>query len=459
MESITTELDREARSSRMGTLPEGKLLLSMAVPLSASMIFQALYNVVDSIFVSYISEAALTGVSLAYPMTMLMIAVAVGTGVGINSLISRRLGAGERQEANRAADNGLLLMVLSALAFVAFGVFGARPFIMAFTEDPAIVEMGATYLSICCTFCIGIFMQIFCERVMQAQGKNFYAMLMQLVGAVFNIIFDPILIFGLLGFPKMGIAGAAVATVAGQMISMLFSLFLVFSKRSEVRITLKGFRPEGRTIREIYQVGLPSVVMQAIGTVMNLLMNAILIAFADTAVAVFGVYFKVQSFALMPLIGMCNAAMSIMAYNYGARKKDRLMRTWRLAARAGVVMMVLFTLLFVLLPDEILGLFNASEEMLRIGRAALTIMPLALPIAAVNISISVTFQAVGNGMSSMFLSLARQLFVLVPAAWLLAKITGEVTAVWWSFPIAELAALVISIVLFRKTYRDRIQIL
>jgi putative MATE family efflux protein len=451
------ETTSQPMENKMGVLPEGKLLWNMGVPLSLSMLMQALYNIVDSIFVSYMGEDALTAVSLAYPMYMLMIAVAVGTGVGVNSLISRRLGARRFEDANHAATNGLLLMVISACVFVVFGIFGARPFMGAYTQNPQVLEMGTTYLSIVCTYCIGLFLQVLCERIMQSQGKNLYAMLMQLVGAVLNIIFDPILIFGLLGFPKLGIAGAAIATVGGQIVGMLFSMMMVFSKNSEVRLRLSGFRPDRKIIGEIYQVGLPAVIMQGIGTVMNLVMNAILIVFTETAVAVFGVYFKVQSVALMPLFGVTNAAMSIEAYNYGAHNKKRLMRTWRLTMRAGFIMMVLMTAVFVLFPDEILSLFNASPDMLRIGRAALTIMPLCLPVAALSISMSVVFQAVGNGLYSMFLSLARQLIVLIPAAWILAKVTGDVTAVWWSFPIAEVAGLILCVFFFYRTYKNRIE--
>ncbi len=453
----TTEDARQTRSLRMGTMPEGRLLFGMAVPLSISMLLQAVYNIVDSIFVSYLGENALTAVSLAYPMYMLMISVAVGTGVGINSLISRRLGAREHDEANRAASTGLVIMLCSSAVFTLFGIFGARPFIHAYTQNPEVREMGATYLSICCIMNVGLFMQIFCERVMQAQGKNLYAMLMQLVGAVINIVFDPILIFGLFGFPKLDIAGAAIATVGGQIVGMLFSLGMVLSKRSEVRVSPRRFRPEARVAGEIYAVGFPSVVLQAIGTVMNLVMNGILVAFTETAVAVFGVYFKVQSIALMPLFGMTNAAMSIMAYNYGAKNRARLMRTWRLCMRAGILMMTLFTAVFLIFPDEILSLFNASADMLRIGRSALTVMPLCLPFAAASISMSVVFQAVGNGYYSMFLSIARQLVVLVPAAWILARLTGDVTMVWWSFPIAEGVSLLLCIWMFLRTYRMRIE--
>jgi putative MATE family efflux protein len=294
---------------------------------------------------------------------------------------------------------------------------------------------------------------------MQSQGKNLYAMLMQLVGAVINIILDPILIFGLLGFPKLGIAGAAVATVTGQIVAMLFSLLVVFSKKNEVRLKLSGFRPDFKIVRGIYEVGFPTIVLQAIGTVMTLALNAILIVFSETAVAVFGVYFRVQSIAYMPLFGETNAAMSIIAYNYGACNRKRVMRTWKLTLISGMILMLVMTALLLLLPDQILALFNASDDMLRIGRAALTIIPLGLPISVVTICCSVMFQSIGKGAFSMYLSLARSLVVLVPAAWLLARLAGEVTAVWWAFPIAEGLTVIFAVFLFLHIYRSRIKTL
>ncbi len=441
----------------MGEMPEGKLLFSMAVPLAFSMLIQALYNFVDSIFVSRIGENALTAVTLAYPMFMLMISVAVGTGVGVNSLISRRLGAKRIDEANRAAGNGMLLMALASLAFVLFGIFGAKPFVNAYTDVAETAEMGGTYLSIVCTFCFGLFMQVFCERIMQSQGKNVAAMLMQLVGAVINIVLDPILIFGLYGFPEMGIAGAAVATVVGQIVGMLFSFLLILGKSSAIRIRLSACRPHSKTIRDIYAVGIPSIVLQAIGTVMTLAMNAILIGFSETAVAVFGVYFKVQSVALMPLFGMTNAAMSIMAYNFGARNKPRLMRTYRLALVSGVIIMSVMSALFITFSHEILALFNASPDMQLIGGAALTIIPLHLPIAAICITNSTVFQAVGKGAYCMIISFTRQLFVLVPVAWLIARLTRDMTAVWWSFPISEAVSFALSLIFMVNVYRTYIK--
>ncbi|MEN6636914.1 MAG: MATE family efflux transporter [Clostridiaceae bacterium] len=445
------------RVNKMAIQPEGKLLFGMGAPLALSMMIQALYNIVDSIFVSYLGENALTAVSLSYPIFMLMISVAVGTGVGINSLISRRLGAKRHEEAEHAAGNGFTLMLISMLVFVLFGIFGTRPFMMAYTTNPETLEYGVTYLSIIMICSVGLFMQIYCERILQSQGKNFYVMLVQIAGAVFNIVFDPILIFGLLGFPKLGMAGAAIATVGGQFLAMLISFVLIFSKKNEVRLHAKHLIPRAHVVRKIYAVGAPSIILQALGTVMTLTLNGILIAYTETAVAVFGVYFRVQSIALMPLFGMTNAAMSIIAFNYGAQNKKRVMRTWRLAMISGIVMMLIMTLVFVLLPDQILGLFNATEEMLSIGRSAMTIIPTGLVLASVSIMCSVLFQAIGKGAYSMYLSLARQLIVLVPVAWLLSRLFHEVTAVWWAFPVAEVCTIIIALVMFAKVYRERIR--
>ena len=443
--------------NKMAVQSEGKLLFGMGAPLALSMMIQALYNIVDSIFVSYLGENALTAVSLSYPIFMLMISVAVGTGVGINSLISRRLGAKRHEEAEHAAGNGLVLMFISMLAFVLFGFFGARPFMQAYTSNPETLEYGVTYLSIITTCSIGLFMQIYCERIMQSQGKNFYVMLVQISGALFNIIFDPILIFGLLGFPKLGMAGAAIATVGGQILATLLSLILIFSKKNEVRLRAKHLRLNLPVVRDIYAVGIPTIILQALGTVMTLALNGILIAYTETAVAVFGVYFRVQSIALMPLFGMTNASMSIIAFNYGAQNRKRVMRTWKLALITGAIMMLIMTLAFVLLPDQILSLFQATDEMLRIGHAALTIIPIGLVISSISIVCSVMFQAIGKGAYSMFLSLARQLVVLVPVAWLLSKLFHEVTAVWWAFPIAEVFTIVLALMMFRKIYKERIR--
>lgn len=450
-------MEQIQKQNKMGVLPEGKLLLSMSVPLCISMLMQAIYNLVDSIFVSRLGEDALTAVSLAYPVQMLMIAVSVGTGVGMNSLISRRLGERRLEEANRAANNGIVLLLISAAVFMLFGVFGAKPFFDLFTDVQQIREMGTDYLRICCVYCVGVFMQVGCERILQAQGQNTAAMIMQLIGAVFNIIFDPILIFGLLGFPAMGVAGAAIATVGGQLLSMLCCFAVLLLGKYDVTIRLRDCRLAAATVRDIYQVGVPSIIMQAIGTVMNLAMNALLIAYSTTAVAVFGVYFKIQSVVFMPVFGMTNAAMSIMAYNYGARNRSRLLRTMRLMLLAALSLMAIGLVCFQLFPAELLLLFEASEDMLGIGVPALRIISTCFLFAAVGISFSTFFQAIGSGIYSMMLSLIRQLVVLVPAAFALSAIFHSLDAIWFAFPIAELFALMTSLLFFRTVYKKQIE--
>ena len=423
-------------AARMGTAPIPPLLFSLALPMMISMLVQALYNIVDSIFVSYIGEAALSAVSLAFPVQNLMIAFAVGTGVGVNAHLSRCLGEGNQAEADRAAVNGLFLSAVSCLAFVLFGIFGVKPFFYSQTADPLIREYGVAYLGIVATFSIGCFLQCMLEKLLVATGRSSFAMASQLAGAVANIIMDPIFIFGLLGMPKLGAAGAAVATVAGQFIGMGVGLFLNLTRNTDVHLSFKGFRPSGRTIRRIYQVGIPSIAMQAIGSVMTFLMNAILIGFSSTAVAVFGVYFKLQSFVFMPIFGINNGMVPIVSYNYGARKPDRIVSVIRLAVAAAVTIMLCGFAAAQLLPDKLLGIFNASPEMLSMGVPALRIISLHFLFAGFSVVCSSTFQSLGRGVLALIVSVVRQLVVLIPAAFLLAKV-GGVNAVWWSFPIAE----------------------
>ena len=451
--------DSGVRENPMRTEPEGRLLVRLSVPIVISMLIQALYNVVDSIFVSRVSENALTSVSLAYPMQMLMISVGVGTAVGINSLISRRLGARRKHEAELAATNGIFLMFLSSVAFILFGLFGTEAFFSAYTDDPEIHSMGVAYLKTCCAFCPGVFIALASERIMQAQGKALWTMIIQLVGAVTNIIFDPIFIFGLFGAPKLGVFGAALATVLGQWVAMLLGFIVLFSKKNEVRLHVRDFKPNRKVIGDIYKVGVPSILMQSISTVMNLVMNAILIAFSPTAVAVFGVYFKLQSLIFMPVFGVTGASMSIMAFNFGARIKARLMRTYKLTVMATVSVMLIGTAAFLLFPEALLDLFDASAEMKAIGVPALRILGIPFPVAAYCITNSTLFQAVGNGVYSMIVSFMRQMVVLVPAALLLAKIFGTVSAVWWAFPIAEVGSLAATLILFCRLYQNKIKTL
>lgn len=440
----------------MGVMPIGKLLLGMSTPVMLSMFIQACYNIVDSIFVSRVSEDALTAVSLAFPMQMLMIAVAVGTGVGMNSIISRRLGEGRYEEANLGASNGLFIMAMSALVFTIAGVTLAGPFFRLFTDDPEILSMGTTYLSICLTFCFGIFMQIGCERILQATGNTLYPMLMQMTGAITNIILDPILIFGYLGFPAMGVAGAAIATVTGQFVAMLFSFGLMFFKEHDVSLHFRGFKPSLAHIRDIYAVGAPSIVMQSIGTAMIFGLNKILIFFTPTAVSVLGVYFKMNSFLFMPVFALNGAALSILAYNFGARQRKRVTDTLKKTITFGLCIMGLGVLLFQLFAKEMLLLFDASPDMLRIGVPALRLISTSFPGAAVGIACSTLFQAVGRGTLSMLMSLTRQLFAILPIAYLLARLFG-LGAVWYAFPAAELFAFSLCMLLLRSVFQNLIR--
>lgn len=439
----------------MGVMPVGKLVFNMSLPMMASMLVQALYNVVDSYFVSRVSENAFTAVSLAFPIQMLMIAVAAGTGVGINALLSRALGAGDLKRVAKVAKNGVFLAAMSSLAFILIGAFISAPFFRSQTDVEEIVAGGISYLTICACGSLGLFFAITFERLLQSTGRTVYTMFTQGLGAILNIILDPILIFGLLGAPRMGVAGAAVATVIGQVCGMALSLFFCLRKNPEVPLRFRGFRPSGELIRDIYLIGVPSIVMQAIGSVMVYGMNRILIPFTTTAASVFGAYFKLQSFIFMPVFGLNNGMIPIVAYNYGARNRQRILRAFRVALTTAACIMVAGTLLFWLVPERLLSIFDASEEMLSIGVPALRIISLTFPMAAVGITCSGVFQALGNSFLSMLISLTRQLILLLPAAWLLS-LGGNLESVWWAFLIAEVAAFALSIAFFRFTYRKHI---
>lgn len=440
------------QENKMGVMPVNKLLITMALPMIISMLVQAMYNIVDSIFVSRICEDALTAVSLAFPMQNLMIAVASGTGVGMNALLSRSLGEKNQEGANAAAKHGVFLAICSYLAFLLFGLTACGFFFRTQTDSAVITQYGETYLSICCICSIGIFMQMNFERILQATGRTFYSMITQTVGAVINIIMDPILIFGLFGMPEMGIAGAAAATVFGQIVASLLAIFFNIKVNTDVNLNFRGFRPHGRIIRQIYSVGIPSILMMSISSVMVYGMNRILLAFTSTATAVFGVYFKLQSFIFMPIFGMNNGMVPIVAYNYGAAKPDRIIRTIKLAMSYAEVLMLIGLAAFQFIPDTLLGFFNASPDMLAIGEPALRTISWSFLVAGICIICSSAFQALGNGIYSLLVSFARQLVVLLPAAFLLS-LTGEVNAVWWSFPIAEIASLTCSLLFLRRIHR------
>ena len=431
------------RENRMGTEHIPSLLMKMALPMMLSMLVQALYNVVDSIFVAKISEDALTALSVAFPLQNLMIAFATGLGVGINSLLSRALGEKDQKKADAAAGNGLFLELCAALLFVFIGFVLGPAFVRSQTSSAIVADHGITYVRICIGAGAFCFIAIFYERMLQATGKTHLAMIGQLVGALINIVFDPILIFGLLGFPKLGVAGAAIATVFGQFCGAMVSLAIHQKKNREIRITLSGLRPRSFTVRTILSVGIPSIIMGSIGSVMTYCVNRILDGFSSTAVAVFGVYFKLQSFFFMPVFGLNNAMVPLIAYNYGARRPARMKQTVRWAIIYACSIMAVGLLLMQLMPGVFLRLFDASDDMLRIGVPALRTISLAFVGAGYAIVLSSTFQALGKGLYSMFVSIARQLVVLVPAAWLLSR-TGQLSAVWWAFPIAEIMSALVS---------------
>lgn len=444
------------RENKMGVMPVNKLLVTMALPMIVSMLVQAMYNIVDSIFVSRICEDALTAVSLAFPMQNLMIAVSSGTGVGMNALLSRSLGAKEFDNANEAARQGLFLAGCSYLAFLLFGIFGVRMFMRSQTDIEAIVDYGTTYLTIICLVSFGLFFQMTMERILQGTGRTMYSMISQTTGAVINIILDPILIFGLFGLPGFGIAGAAIATVFGQVVAGLLATWLNLHKNPDITLRLKGFRPRLQVIKRIYSVGLPSILMMSISSIMTYGMNRILIAFTSTATAVFGVYFKLQSFIFMPIFGMNNGMVPIVAYNYGARKPHRITKTVKLAMLYAECIMLAGFAVFQLKPDLLLRMFNASEEMMGIGVVALRVISLSFLLAGICIIGSSSLQALGHGLFSMLISFGRQLLVLLPAAYLLAQ-TGNLDLVWYSFPIAEIASLALTTTFLLRVYRKSIR--
>ncbi len=439
--------------NKMGVQPIAPLLLGMALPMMMSMLVQALYNVVDSIYVSRLSEAALTAVSLAFPVQNLMIAVGVGTGVGVNALLSRSLGEKNYEQANRAAGSGLFLALCSMVAFVLFGVFFSGAFFRSQTTDPEILAGGTAYTFIVCAFSQGLFVQVMLEKLLASTGRTLYSMLLQMAGAVTNIVLDPILIFGLLGMPKMGVAGAAVATVIGQWVAMALGLWFNQTRNPDITLSLRSLKPHAETIRRIYAVGLPSIAMQSIGSVMVFCMNRILMAFTSTAAAVFGVYFKLQSFIFMPVFGLNNGMVPIISYNYGARQPRRVMKTmWLSMAYATGIMAAGFAL-FQLAPGPLLSLFDASPEMLEIGSHALRRISLSFLLAGACIIAGSVFQALGKGMLSLWVSVGRQLLALVPLAWLFS-LSGRLDLVWFAFPCAELVSLALSALFLRSVYRS-----
>ena len=448
-------MEQQERSKLLGSMEMKKLVVKISVPIMISMLVQALYNVVDGIFVARYSADALTAVSLAFPIQMLMIAASTGLGVGINSLISRKLGARRSEEAREAARNGIFMQLCAYVLFLIVGLFLARPFMRVFTPVETMQKLGGEYLSIVCTFSFGLFVSICFERMMQATGNTVLSMITQLTGALTNIILDPIFIFGYFGLPAMGVAGAAIATVLGQIASMSLGIFLNQTRNRELKVSPKGFRPDGRIIKSIFSVGFPSIIMQSISSVMNVCMNLILMGFGTTAVSVLGVYFKLQSFIFMPVFGLSNGMVAIIGYNYGARLRSRIYSAIKVALQLAGIIMGVGMLLFWVMPQVLLSLFeaNGASELTQMGVIALRAISTSFILAAVGITLSTVFQAVGKGFYSLIMSLSRQLLVLLPSAWLLSRV-GGVNAIWWSFFIAECVSLVICLCFFVRVDRQ-----
>ena len=446
------------KENKMDTMPEGRLLLNMSLPMMLSMLVQAMYNVVDSIFVSRISENALTAVSLAFPLQTMLIAVGAGTGVGVNSLLSKSLGEKEYDKANKTAMNGIFLYMISYVVSAIVGILAVRPFYASQIKDAPveIMDMGVQYLTIVMVASFGLYAQFIFERLLQSTGRTFFSMVSQMTGAIINIILDPILIFGYFGLPRMGVAGAAVATVMGQIVGGIIALVCNLKRNDDLTLSFKGFRPDGNIIGTIYKVGFPSIIMQSIGSVMTYGMNLILVGLSSTAAAVFGVYFKLQSFFFMPVFGLNNGIIPIVAFNYGARKKHRMIRTIKWGMLIAFCFLMMGFVVFETIPGKLLLLFDASENMLGIGVPALRIIAVHFLIAWFCIVAGAVFQAVGNGMYSLYVSVARQLVVLLPAAYILAKI-GGLDLIWWSFPIAELMSCLISTICLILTYKKVIK--
>lgn len=454
-------MSTEQAQNKMGTMPVRKLLISMSLPMMASMLVQALYNIVDSIFVSRVSEAALTAVSISFPIQNLMISLGVGIGVGVNALLSKSLGAGNQKHAQRIALQGIFIELICCLIFILTGFFAMDVFFRGQTNDAEIIALGKDYLSICCIFSVGLFAQLIFERLLQATGRTMLSMISQCTGAITNILCDPLLIFGVpaLGIPAMGVTGAAIATVFGQIVGGIVAIILNVRKNKELCFAVRGFRVEGKVCGSILYIGIPSAIMGSIGSFMTYGINKILFAFGEigkTSAAVFGIYFKLQSFVFMPVFGLNNGMVPIVSFNYGARRADRILQTVRLSAIYAVSIMVVGMAVVQLIPGQLLLLFDASEHMLRIGVPALRIISLCFVFAGFTIVCSSVFQALGNSFFSMIMSITRQLAVLLPAAYVLAHTIG-LEAVWYAFPIAEVFCLVIAVIMLRHTYNKVIK--
>ena len=452
---MNTPTNNSPQENKLGIMPVNKLVISMALPLIVSNLVQALYNIVDSIFVAQINENATKAVSLAFPIQMLIIAVAVGTGVGTSSLMSRKLGEKNFKDAGTAANQGFFLAACGAILFLIFGLFFTDPFFTATTDNAEICSMGISYLKICCCASLGVFIQINCERILQGTGNATWSMILQIIGAVTNIILDPVFIFGWFGLPQLGVAGAAIATVCGQTLAAILGIIIVIRKTKEFKISLRNMLPNGRMILTIYQVGFPSIIMQALNSVILTVINSLLMPVSELSVWIFGVYFKIQSFVFMPIFGLNNGIIPIIAYNYGARRKKRILDTMRVSFIFALSVMAAGTLLFWLIPELLLGMFNPTEETLRAGCSAFRIISISFLFSGVAIVCSGTFQALGKGFSSLLISAIRQALVLLPVFIALLYLVGP-EAVYFSYPVAEFVAAVLSAIIMIRTYKKQI---
>ncbi len=452
-----SKLESPLQENKMGVMPVGRLLLNMAAPMILSMLVQALYNVVDSMYVYRLSDTAGDALGLAFPLQNIQIGVATGIGVGVNSLLSKSLGEGNRERANRAAGNGITLMVIASVFFVLFGFFGTRSFFeIQKGVSQELVDNGTTYTTICFTLTIGVFLSVLAERMLQSTGRTVYSMLTQGAGAITNIILDPVFIFGFGPIPAMGIAGAAIATVIGQFVAAGVGIFFNLKFNLDVRLSFGALKLRKDIVLPILNVGIPSIVMVGVGSVMNFGMNQILLGFGKTAAGVFGIYYKLQSFFFMPLFGLNNATISILAYNYGAQKPQRLMKTLKVACISAISIMLLGLAVFHLVPELLLSIFTDTPEYREIGVTALRGISLAFPMAAIGIAVGASFQALGKGIYSTITSLCRQMVVLLPAAYLLS-LSGQVSAVWWAFPIAEIMSVAVTFICFNRIYKRQIK--
>ena len=453
---MSNSTNEQLKENKMGTMPINLLVLNMSIPMMVSMLVQAMYNIVDSIFVSRIHEDALSALNLCFPIQILTIALATGTGVGVNALVSKSLGEKNTDRANRIAMNGVFLAFVSYAIFLLVGLFVVKPyFMLQNTDNLQIKQFGIDYLTINCMLSFGVFLQITFERLLQSTGKTVLSMITQTTGAVINIILDPILIFGLLGAPALGVKGAAVATVFGQIVAALLAIFFNIAFNKELTLKIKYLIPDIKIIGQIYSIGVPSIIMQAIGSIMNTMMNQILLGFSDTACAVFGAYYKLQSFFFMPVFGLNGAVIPIIAYNFGAGKRKRLVSSIKIGIMYAEILLIAGLIAFEVFPQQLLSIFKASPNMMEMGTVALRIIGIHFPVAALCIIIGTVFQALGHGMYSMWVSIARQLAVLIPAAYLLSLL-GNVNYVWWAFPIAEIASLIISSIFFVMTWKNTI---